>query len=129
MTQKTGRKAAAERTRFMRNPGTLSRLSGRDLAGRDAHLLRLGADPPVAPIPLLVVDDGLQELPPAEVGPERFRDPDLGVGDLPEKEVADAQLPGRADQQIRIGLAGGVEEGRELRLVHRRARAAAPGAG
>src|SRR5262245_26860298 len=53
----------------------------------------------------------------AEVGPERVGHPDLGVGDLPEQEVADAHLAARPDQQIGIGLAGGVEGGREPLLV------------
>ena len=53
----------------------------------------------------------------AEVGPERVGDPDLGVRDLPEQEVADAHLAARADQQIGIGLAGGVEELAEAPLV------------
>ena len=53
----------------------------------------------------------------AEVRPQRVGDPDLGVGDLPEQEVADAHLAAGADQQIGIGLAGGVEEAGEALLV------------
>src|SRR5947207_3902911 len=40
----------------------------------------------------------------AEVGPQCFGDPDLGVRNLPQQKVAHAHLPARADQQIRIRL-------------------------
>ena len=53
----------------------------------------------------------------AEVGPERRGDPDLAVGDLPEKEVGDPHLPARADQEIRIGKPGRAEPGAEGLLV------------
>src|SRR5689334_14955722 len=36
----------------------------------------------------------------AEVGPERVDEHQLGVGTLPEQEVADALLPARANQKI-----------------------------
>src|SRR5262245_60800335 len=98
MTQNAGRKIAAERTRFMEDPRWRS---GGDLAGRQADGLRIGAhDPAVAALALLIIDDGLQELSLAEVRPERLGHPDLGVGDLPEQEVADAQLTGGANQQV-----------------------------
>src|SRR5207244_9298148 len=35
--------------------------------------------------------------------PAFFRDPQLGVGDLPEQEVADAHLAGGADEQVGVG--------------------------
>src|SRR5437660_12512869 len=56
-------------------------------------------------------------MPAAEVGPQRLGDPDLGIRDLPEQEIADAHLAARTDQQIGIGLAAGVEEGAESLLV------------
>ena len=49
-------------------------------------------------------------MPAAEVGPQRFRDPDFGIGNLPQEKIADAHLAARPDQQIGIGLAGCVEE-------------------
>ena len=42
---------------------------------------------------------------------------DLGVGDLPEQEVRDPHLTRRSDQQVGIGLAGGVEGAGDRRLV------------
>ena len=38
----------------------------------------------------------------------------LGVADLPEQIVADAHLAGGADEQIRVGHAGGVEVRSEI---------------
>ena len=52
-----------------------------------------------------------------EVGPERLGDVQFRVGDLPEQEIADAHLAGRADQQIGIGTGGGVEAGRDQVFV------------
>src|SRR5437867_13246031 len=74
----------------------------------ERHRRRL--DPAVAAVALLVRDNRVEQIAPAEIGPQRLGDPNLGVGDLPEEEVADAHLAARADQQIRIRLAGGVEE-------------------
>ena len=39
----------------------------------------------------------------AEVRPERVDEHELGVGDLPEQEVRDPQLAGRADEQVGVG--------------------------
>ena len=72
-------------------------------------------DAAVPAVALLVGDDGLEQVAAAEVGPERLGDPDLGVGDLPEQEVADAHLAARADQQVGIGLPGRVEQTRRTR--------------
>src|SRR6266540_497624 len=76
-----------------------------------------GVDPAVTPFALLVVDDGLKEVSPAEVRPQHVGDPDLDVGDLPEEEVRDPELAARADQEVGVGLSGGVEVGGERRLV------------
>src|SRR3954447_12809501 len=72
--------------------GTSVMLGGGIAVGFDEHL-RVGiADPAVAPLARLEVDDGLEEMPPAKIGPQHLRHVDLGVGDLPEKEIRDAQL-------------------------------------
>src|SRR2546425_6393247 len=91
---------------------------------RAPRLLSFGAerdwrrlDAAVAAVALLVGDDGFEQMAPAEVGPERLGDPDLGIRDLPEQKVAHAHLAARADQQIGIGLPGGVEEVAETPLV------------
>ena len=84
------------------------RTSARHLTPSSDRRRRL--DAAVAALALLVVEDRLEQVPAAEVGPQRVGDPDLGVGDLPEQEVADAHLAAGADQQIGIGLAGRVEK-------------------
>src|SRR5512134_892300 len=58
-------------------------------------------DAPEASIAPLVVEDRLEEVLAVEVGPVHGRDVELRVRELPEHEVADAILPGRANQQIR----------------------------
>ncbi len=44
-----------------------------------------------------------------KVGPECLRDVELAVGDLPEQIVAHTHLARGADEQVRIGHAGGGE--------------------
>ncbi len=44
-----------------------------------------------------------------EIGPQCGCDKKLGVGDLPKKEVADAELAAGADQQLRIWDAGSLQ--------------------
>jgi hypothetical protein len=61
----------------------------------------------------------MKEMEFSELRPEDRRDPDLGVGDLPQEEIGDAALPARPDQEIRIGEAGGVEVARNGLFVHR----------
>src|SRR5215203_3954211 len=77
---------------------------------------RMG-DAAVAAIALLIREDGFEQVPLAEVRPERLRDPDLGIGNLPQEEIADAHFSAGADEQIRIGLAGGVEKACEALFV------------
>src|SRR5665213_1006838 len=52
--------------------------------------------------------DGFVKIIRAEVGPQHRADKQLGITDLPKKIIADPHLPGGADQQIRVGHAGGV---------------------
>src|SRR5262249_57969280 len=65
--------------------------------------LELGARASEAPLPLLEECQRLEVLALAEVGPQRLRDVHLGVGELPEEEVADAHLAAGADQQVGVG--------------------------
>src|SRR5436309_7832993 len=97
--------------RKIRKPGAAASWSLRG----DRHRRRL--DPAVAAIPLLVGDYGLEQVAPAEIGPQRVGHPDLGIRDLPEQEIADAHFAARPDQQIRIGLARRVEKPGEPPLV------------
>src|ERR671921_2278014 len=61
--------------------------------------------------------EGPQELIGGEVGPQRIRHVELGVGYLPEQEVRDAQLAAGTDHQVDLGYVGGVEVIGERRLV------------
>ncbi len=38
-----------------------------------------------------------------EIGPQTIRDPNLGIADLPQQEVADAHFVGGADEQVGLG--------------------------
>src|SRR5690349_14402168 len=57
-------------------------------AQRDGRRL----DAAVAALALLIGDDGLEQIPPPEIGPQPFGHPDLRVRDLPQQEVADPHL-------------------------------------
>src|SRR5215203_7565735 len=61
--------------------------------------------------------EGPQELIGREVGPQRIRHVELGVGYLPEQEVRDAQLAAGTDHQVDLGYVGGVEVTGEGHLV------------
>ena len=52
-----------------------------------------------------------------EVGPHHGREHELGVGGLPEKEIAEPLLAAGSDQEIRIGNARGEQPRGEQRLV------------
>src|SRR6266481_7190684 len=60
------------------------------------------ADSAVAALPILEFDERFKQPRPVEIGPERFRDEDLGVGDLPEQKIAYAHFPARANEEIRV---------------------------
>src|SRR5687767_9620416 len=61
--------------------------------------------------------EGQHELLGGEVGPQRIRHVELGVGYLPEQEVRDAQLAAGPDHQVDLGYVGGVEVTGEGHLV------------
>jgi len=75
-----------------------------------------GVDAPVATFAFLEVDERLEEAGAIEIRPESFGDEDFGVGNLPEKKIADAHFATGADKKIRVGKIGGVEVPRELFL-------------
>src|SRR4051812_27133328 len=66
-----------------------------------------------------VIVEGCAELLLAEVRPERVQEDELRVGELPQEEVRDPQLAGRADQKIGIRHLGRVQVRRECVLVDR----------
>src|SRR5471030_3005624 len=67
----------------------------------------LAADAAIAPLAPPELGDSFLEMGLVEVGPQRVDEHQLGVGALPEQEVADALLAAGADQQVGIGNAGG----------------------
>src|SRR3990172_2501308 len=70
-------------------------------------------------LPFLEVENRLQEILLSEIRPERLREVKLGVGGLPEQEVADPFLAGRPDEKVWVREAGGVEGPRDRRFVDR----------
>src|SRR6185369_13117670 len=64
------------------------------------------AEPPLASI---VLADRSGKMGLGKIGPERVDENELGVGRLPDQEVAQALLTAGADQQVRVGQAGGRE--------------------
>ncbi len=52
-----------------------------------------------------------------EFGPAFIGDPDFGVADLPEQEIADPHFAGGANQQIGVGRAGRIEMIGDRRFV------------
>src|SRR5579872_2300394 len=57
----------------------------------------------VAPLTPAIIGDRLFEVGAAEIGPQRLGKDQLGIGALPEQEIADALLAAGADKKIRIG--------------------------
>ncbi len=57
------------------------------------------------------VSEGRAEIVSFEFGPVTIGDPEFGVADLPEQEVADAKFAGGADDEVGVGHAGGHECG------------------
>ena len=79
------------------------------LAGLEAVAVSRRAQAAVAAVALLVRQYGLEEVRSREVGPKRFRDVELGVGDLPQQKIADAHFARSADEEVGIGNRGRVE--------------------
>src|SRR5919199_4875358 len=77
------------------------------------------SDSAEAPVAALVVGDGAIEVGRPEVGPERRRHPELGVGDLPQQEVRDPHLAAGADQQVGIRHAVRVQRTVHVGFGHR----------
>src|SRR5262249_54976983 len=69
---------------------------------RAARALELVGDTTEAALALLEDREGLEGLALAEGGPERLGHVELGVGGLPQEEVAEPHLAARADEQIGI---------------------------
>src|ERR1700719_1570234 len=59
----------------------------------------------IAPFALLIVCQRRIEFRAPKIGPQRLGDVDLRIRDLPQQEIADAQLAAGADEQVGIGQA------------------------
>ncbi len=57
----------------------------------------------------LVVQQRLEQMPAAEIGPQSVGDPDLGVGDLPQQEIGDPESRRWSGSAGPDRAAGGVE--------------------
>src|SRR5262245_29870808 len=64
---------------------------------------QLLAGPPEAALALLVRDDRPVETGGVKIGPQGVGEVELGIGQLPQHEVADALLAAGPDEQIRLG--------------------------
>src|SRR5512134_174367 len=76
------------------------RESGNVGALRLLQLLAGAAEAPLAPA---VRGERFFERRGIEVGPQRLGEVELGVGELPQQEVADALLAAGADEEVRLG--------------------------
>src|SRR5512135_1338217 len=68
----------------------------------DTILNSMGSEPAVSSVSPLELNDGLEQVLTAKIGPEGGCDVNLGIGNLPEKEVADPHFAARPNQQVRI---------------------------
>src|SRR6266478_1072104 len=79
---------------------------------RRAHRLFVGwlafADAAIPTLALLKLEQGLQQLRPIEIRPQRFGHENLRIGNLPEQKITDAHLAAGPDQQIGIGQPVGI---------------------
>ena len=96
------------------SPSTTARRRGRGAGSRTGWRLDRSPAAEAAAAARVLVERVL-EVARAEVGPELVDEDELGVGELPEQEVRDAQLAGGADEQVGVGQLGRVEVGGERR--------------
>ena len=69
----------------------------------------IGGESAEAAIALFEVFECSAEIFGFEFGPVTIGDPEFGVTDLPEQEVADAEFAGGADDEVGVGHASGHE--------------------
>src|SRR5215203_3174325 len=89
--------SSSSRRWWRASPGSFERSVAR------AEPLGVFADAAEAPLTLLEVADGLEQVLTREVGPEHGGEPQLRVRELPEQEVRRAHLAAGPDQQIGVG--------------------------
>src|SRR6478735_7497815 len=71
----------------------------------------------ISPFTPTELSDCLLQVVLAEIGPQRVDEHQLGIGTLPEQEIADALLAAGADQEVGVGHAGGQQLALEQILV------------
>jgi hypothetical protein len=59
-------------------------------------------DTPVSPFPLLVFQNSPQQMLTAEIGPVGWSYINFGIGNLPQKEIADSHLSAGSNKKIRV---------------------------
>src|SRR6184192_2277261 len=79
-----------------------------------------------ATLPPLIGGDSLVEVGLSEIGPERLGAVKLGIGGLPEQEVTEPHFARRADDEVRIRQASGVQTVRQAGLLELREICAGP---
>ena len=85
-----------------------------------ALIRRVASIGPSCAVPALALGELLErgfQIGLGEVGPQGLAEDELGVGALPEQEVAGALLAAGPDDQVGVRLAGGVELVAEALLV------------
>ncbi len=94
--------------RIARKPGAWSAGCGHGRRSRDrfrqAAELALALRKPL---------ERVEQLLAAEIGPQRVDEQKLGIGGLPEQEIAEAVLAAGADQEVRLRQAAGEQAGSE----------------
>src|SRR5690606_35922422 len=65
-----------------------------------------------------VLETGVPQVAPVEVGEQRLLEDEFGIGRLPQQEIGGAELAGGAKEQVDIGHVRLVEEARDGVLVH-----------
>src|SRR5437660_5120313 len=68
-------------------------------------------DPAEPAVPALVLAHRVEQVFSPEVGPEGGGEHELAVGELPQEEVGDPELPRGADDQVRVRNVGQVQAG------------------
>src|SRR5436189_5964966 len=76
------------------------------LQSRILRFFDLLARAPEAPLARAVPNECFLESCRVEVGPQAFGEKELGVGKLPQQEVADSLLAAWADEQVRLRRVG-----------------------
>src|SRR6187431_2742899 len=87
----------------------MSRSWGRNAVVSTLRLTRGRGSGPETAVPLTEGTQRPEEVDLAEVRPVGLAEVELAVRALPEQETAEPLLPGGADDQVRVGLALGVE--------------------